>query len=81
MQNRRLVDVLGNQDSSFELEWAEARLVGGSQSYRFKSMAIKKSDVLFAIPRETVDQLRARRLYRTGMSTQTQAAMPTRLAA
>ena len=75
-QNRRLVDVLGNQDLSIELEQAEARLVGGNQSYRFSRMSLKKADVLFAIPRETPDQLRARALYRTGMSTQSQVAMP-----
>ena len=75
-QNRRLVDVLGNQDSSIVLENAEARLVGGNQSYKFASMSLKKSDVLFAIPRETQEQIRARAMYRTGMSSQTQASMP-----
>ena len=74
-QNRRLVDVLGNQDSTFEVESAEARLIGSVQSYRFNLMTVRKSDVLFAIPRETPDQIRGRALYRTGMSTQTQAAM------
>lgn len=75
-QNRRLVDVLGNQDLSFQLESAEACLAGGEQPYRFKSMTIKKSDVLYAIPRETQDQIRARALYRTGMSTQATASTP-----
>jgi len=75
-QNRRLVDVLGNQDLSIELEEAEARLAGGSQSYRFSSMSLKKSDVLFAVPRETPNQIKARAMYRTGMSTQAQTSMP-----
>jgi hypothetical protein len=74
-QNRRLVDILGNQDTSFELEWAEARLTGSSSSYRFKSVNVKKSDLLYAIPRETTDQLKARALFRTGMVNQATEAM------
>ncbi|MGE0687572.1 MAG: hypothetical protein AB7P33_12570 [Dehalococcoidia bacterium] len=74
-QNRRLVDILANQDSTLELEWAEARLSGGTEGYRFKSVVLKKSDLLYAIPRETSDQLRARALFRTGMSTQATASM------
>jgi hypothetical protein len=74
-QNRRLVDVLANQDVSFELEWAEARLTSGSEGYRFKAVTVKKADLLYAIPRETAEQIKARALFRTGMSTQTAAAM------
>lgn len=74
-QNRRLVDILGNQDESVELEWAEARLTGSTEGYRFKSVVVKKSDLLYAIPRETSEQVRARALFRTGMSTKTSASM------
>ena len=74
-QNRRLVDVLGNQDASFELEWAEATLSGSSQSHRFKSVVVKKSDLLYAIPRETDEQIKARALFRTGMSGQSLEAL------
>ncbi len=74
-QNRRLVDILTNQDATLELEWAEARLSGGTEGYRFKSVVIKKSDLLYAIPRETSDQVKARALFRTGMSKQDSASM------
>ena len=69
-QNRRLVDILGNQDATFELEWAEACLSGGSERYGFKATAVKKTDLLYAIPRETDEQVKSRALYRTGMSNQ-----------
>lgn len=75
-QNRRLVDVLNSTDLTFELQLAEARLHGGQQSQRYKSVTLKKQDVLYAIPRETQDQLRARALYRTGMSVRTTAPLP-----
>jgi hypothetical protein len=74
-QNRRLVDVLGNQDKSFDLESAEVRLAGSSEVYRFKSVAVKKTDVFYAIPRETTEQIRARAMYRTGMTRQSATAM------
>jgi hypothetical protein len=74
-QNRRLVDLLCTQDAAIVLDLAEARLTGGSQGYRFKSVTVRKADLLYAIPRETSEQLRARALMRTGMPTQTSLPM------
>lgn len=74
-ENRRLVDILANQDASFELQAAEARLDGSDEGNRFKSVTIKKSDVLYAIPRETTEQIRSRALFRAGMTTQATSPM------
>lgn len=66
-ENRRLVDILNNQDLTFELQTVDARLRDDTRQ-RFPTLLIRKSDLQYAIPRESSEQIRRRALYRTGLN-------------
>jgi hypothetical protein len=70
----RLVDLLNNPDSLFELESAKLT-AGDSGVARFlPSLVIEKSAILVAIPHETQDQLRHRAMLNTGLGRTTKQA-------
>lgn len=67
--NRRLVDVLSSQDAVVELHSAEVRRHAAAEAQKFPSLLVRKDDLIYAIPRETAEQVRTRALSRTGMVT------------
>lgn len=67
--NRRLVDVLSTQEPGLELHTAEVRRGPAAMLTRFPSLQVRKDDLVYAIPRETAEQVRARAMSRTGMMT------------
>ena len=67
-QNRRLVDILNSQDLTLELHAAESRVDGAVSGLHYESLVLNKAGILYAMPRETSEQVRLRAFNRSGIS-------------
>ncbi len=67
-QNRRLVDILNLQDTYIEVVSATLGLTGSQVAAQdTNSVLVEKRDILLAMPHETPEQVRQRRLARSGI--------------